>query len=887
VSKRESSLPTGTVTFLFSDIEGSSRLLDRLGDGYREVLEAHQRLLRDAFTRGGGVEVSTEGDSFFVAFPSAPPAVAAAIDAQRALAGNDWPSGAEVRVRIGIHTGEGVLGADNYVGADVHRASRIAAAGHGGQVLVSEAARVLVEPGLPEGVALRDLGEHRLKDLSRPEHLYQAVVPDLPAEFPPPRTTEVERRRVPRQLTTFIGRETERREIKETLAGTRLLTLTGPGGTGKTRLSIQVATEVADDYEDGAVFVPLAPIRDAPLVVPTIVRELALPEDPGRMPIEALVDHLTGKRMLLVLDNFEQVLDAAPDIGQLLTETEAVTVLATSREPLGLAGEREYPVPPMGLPDVHHLPPFESLSQFSAVALFIERARAVRPDFEVTAENAPAMAEIAARLDGLPLAIELAAARAKILTPEAMLERLERRLSLGAPDRRHLPQRQQTLRDAIAWSFDLLGDHERRLFARLSVFVGGFGLDPAEEVCNPGQELRIDTLDGVASLVNKSLVRRTEIGGGRLRFLMLETIREFATERLEDQGDGGEIARRHAEHFLGIARSTAPELFGPRQAELLDSLEQEHGNFRAALDRSAEAGRLDVALGIGAALWRFWQMRGHLREGRERLERLLGAVSEGQDRTVLADALEALGGIRYWMGDVVGAREPYERCLELRREVGEPRGIAEALYNSGFTYSARLSGEIEPLLDEGVRRFVEAERIFREIGDDGGAARVMWARGNFEYEKEGHEEAERLFRDALAIHERLGDRFGMAWDTFEIGVTLQRVGRYEEAREFTERALTLLAEAGDTSGIPLVLGGLSALAAQTGESERAAVLYGAATALEAQAGAGLTRLNQEWEGWGDESYWNLEPDELEPALEKGRGMVLDQAVAYALRREGA
>jgi predicted ATPase/class 3 adenylate cyclase len=883
----EPNLPTGTVTFLFSDIEGSTRLLDRLGDGYREVLEDHQRLLRQAFRAAGGTEVSTEGDSFLVVFTSAPGAIAAAIEAQRALTRHPWPEGVDVRVRMGLHTGEAILGGDNYVGADLHRAARIAAAAHGGQVLLSATARALVEAALPEGVALRDLGEHRLKDLPRPDRLYQAVVPDLPTEFPPPRTAEAERRRLPRPLTTFIGRERERAEVARALEATRLLTLTGPGGTGKTRLAIQVATEVAEEFPDGAVFVPLAPVSDPSLVVPTIVRELALPEDPGRMPIEALVDHLAGKRILLVLDNLEQVLDAAPEIGQLLTETEAVKVLATSREPLGLAGEREYPVPPMALPDIHHLPPFESLSHYGAVALFIERARAVRPDFDVTAENAPAIAEIAARLDGLPLAIELAAARAKILTPEAMLERLESRLSLGAPGRRDLPQRQQTLRDAIGWSYDLLEEHERRLFARLSAFVGGFRLESAEAVGNLGQELGIDTLDGIASLVNKSLVRRIEVGSGELRFVMLETIREFASERLDEQGDAEEMARRHAGHFLEVARGSAPELFGPRQGEVLDALEREHPNFRAALDRCEQRGWLEMSLRISAPLWRFWQMRGHLREGRDRLERLLRAAEDGADPVALADALEALGGIRYWMGDVVGAREPYERCLELRRQIGEPRAIAEALYNSGFTYSARLSGEIEPQLEEGLRRFVEAERLFRRVGDDGGAARVMWARGNFEYEKGVHDEAERLFREALAIHERLGDRFGMAWDTFEIGVTLQRVGRYEESREFTERALTLLAEAGDTSGIPLVLGGLSALAAMTGEPERAAVLYGAATALEAQSGAGLTRLNQEWEGWGDESSWKLEPEEAERALERGRSMTLDEAVAYALRRSGA
>jgi predicted ATPase/class 3 adenylate cyclase len=876
-------LPTGTVTFLFSDIEGSTRLLDRLGDGYREVLEAHQRLLRGAFSRAGGVEVSTEGDSFFVVFPSPSRAVAAAIEGQRALARHGWPAGAEVRVRIGIHTGEGVLGGDNYVGTDVNRASRIAAAGHGGQVLVSEATRALVDPALPEGVALLDLGEHRLKDLPRPERLYQAVVPDLPADFPPPRSREVERPTLPRQLTTFVGRERERQEVKEALARGRLLTLTGPGGTGKTRLAIQVAFEIMETFEDGVVFVPLAPISDPALVVPTIVRELGLPEDPGRMPIEALIDHLSRKHLLLVLDNFEQVVDAAPQVGELLTATEAVSVLATSREPLGLAGERVYPVPPLSMPDVRHLPPLASLSQFGAVALFIERARAVKPDFEVTGANAPAIAEVTARLDGLPLAIELAAARAKILSPEAMLKRLESRLSLAAAGPRDLPERQQTLRDAIAWSYDLLDGEERRLFARISVFVGGFSLESAEVVCNARGELGLDTLDGLASLVNKSLARRVDVEGGDLRFLMLETIREYAAERLEEMSESAEVSGRHAGHFLEVAGRIAPQLFGPRQPELLDELEREHDNFRAAIDRSADRGDPRTPLQISSSLWRFWQMRGHLREGRERLEHLLGLPGAEDDLPVLADALEALGGIRYWMGEMWDARESYERCLAIRREIGDVRGIAEALYNSGFTYSARLSGERR--IEEGVVRLEEALGLFRELGDDGGMARVLWGLGNLRYENEDYPEAERLFREALAIHERLGDPFGMAWDRFELGVTLQRQRRYEEARRFAEGALSLLAESGDTSGIPLVLGGLSALASQLGEGERAAVLYGAATALEAAAGAGLTRLNEEWEHWGDETRWNLDPETIAQATERGRRMTLEEAVAHALDRD--
>jgi predicted ATPase/class 3 adenylate cyclase len=871
-------LPTGTVTFLFSDIEGSTRLLDRLGDEYREVLEAHQRILRGALSPAGGIEVSTEGDSFFVVFPTAPPAVAAAIEALRALDRHPWPQEAEVRVRIGIHTGEGALGGDNYVGADVHRASRIAAAGHGGQVLVSGSTRALVEGSLPEGVVLRDLGEHRLKDLARPERLYQAVAPDLASDFPPPRAVEAERPGLPRQLTTFVGRERERGEVKDALAGTRLLTLTGPGGTGKTRLAIQVASEVIGSYEDGAVFVPLAPITDPSLVVPTIGQTLGVPEDPGRPSIESLIDHLARKRMLLVLDNFEQVIDAAPQIGELLTATEAVTVLATSREPLGLAGENEYAVPPLSLPDVEHLPPFESLSQFSAVALFIERARSVRPDFQVTAANAPAIAEIAARLDGLPLAIELAAARTKILSPEAMLKRLEDRLSLAAPTRRDLPQRQQTLRGAIAWSDDLLEEEERRLFARLSVFVGGFTLESAEDVCNPGGELGIDTLDGLASLVNKSLARRVDVEGGDLRFLMLETIRDYAGERLEEMGEADQVRARHAASFLALVDRARSELTGPNQVEWLRRLSAEHDNLRAALTW-AEERDLELALRLAGSLWRFWQMRGHLREASDRLTHLLSRPGAASPEA-RALALEGAGGIHYWMAQMSVARRFYEECLELRREIGDPQGIADALYNLGF--ALLYEGPGQPTVDRAREVFREAKEQFGRLGDRAGMARALWAIADATYVIREYEEVLPPLREGLEIQRELGNRFDVAWSRFLEGLSLLHLGRPAESRDAFRESLRILAEADDVSGVPLLLWGFGALATEEGDGPRAVRLAGAAAALEASTGLGLVGVNEEIEEWERRQRALVPPEDYDRLWQEGLAMTPDQAVALAL-----
>jgi predicted ATPase/class 3 adenylate cyclase len=565
-----SDLPTGTITFVFTDIEGSTRLLDRLGERYRSVLEDHQRLLRRAFT--GGVEVSTEGDSFFVVFTSAPMAVAAAVEAQRTLSAHPWPDEAQIRVRIGLHTGEAQLGADNYVGVDLHRAARIASAGHGGQIVLSASTHALVEATAPEGVRFRDLGEHRLKDLPRPEHLFQVVAEGIETEFPPLRTMGARPNNLPVQLTSFIGRGRELEEVMAALESTRLLTLTGPGGSGKTRLAIRTAQELLPRLEDGAFFVALAPISDPALVVPTMAQALGVSEKADRAPLDALTDHLQHSDVLLVLDNFEQVLDAAGEVGQLLTTTERLRVLATTREPLGLSGEREYPVPPLGLPDVDALPSLDALSQFEAVRLFVDRATAVKPDFAVTNENAPAVAEICARLDGLPLAIELAAARVKILTPQSILQRLEHSLGFLAVGTRDVPNRQRTLRDAIAWSHDLLDPEEAALFARLSVFRGGFSLEAVERVGNPADELGIDTLEGVASLANKSLARQAETGTDEPRFFMLETIREFAAERLAASADAEEIARRHAAFFLDLAERAEPELTGPDQIRWLNML---------------------------------------------------------------------------------------------------------------------------------------------------------------------------------------------------------------------------------------------------------------------------------------------------------------------------
>ena len=870
-----SSLPTGTITFVFTDIEGSTLLLGRLGDRYPSVLTRHQEVLREAFAAAGGIEVSTEGDSFFVVFTQPRDAVAGTVAAQRALDAEAWPGDERVAIRVGIHTGEGVLGGDDYTGVDVHRAARIAAAGHGGQILLSAATHGLVDSAPPEGVTFRDLGEHTLKDLPRSERLYQVVAEGLADGFPPVRSLEG-RRNLPQQLTTFVGRRRELDEIRDALARSRLVTLTGPGGTGKTRLSIAAAEELASSFEDGAAFVPLAPISDPVLVMSAVADALDLREGADRMPLETVLDHLRDREVLLVLDNLEQVLDAATDIGQLLTGTARVRVLATSREPLGLHGEREYPVPPLELPDPRDLPSLERLSHYAAVDLFIQRATSVKPSFQVTNENAPAVAEICARLDGLPLAIELAAARVKLLSPHDLLKRLDHSLSFLATSERDRPSRQQTLRNAIAWSHDLLDEDERRLFAGLAVFRGGFTLDAAETVWGSP-----DAFDGVASLVNKSLVRQIETRTGETRFLMLETIREFAEERLDERPDREEVRSRHARHFHELAQRAAPNLFGEEQARWLSELAAEHDNFRAALDWAERTGHVEIALRLSACLWRFWQMRGHLREAADRFRSVLALPGAGAHPEATAEAKEGAGGVAYWMGSWDDAERYYAECLELRRTLGDPKGIADAAYNMSFVYTVPP----EPLRDvERARPFLqEALDAYRGLEDRRGIASVQWAVSNLDIVHGEWRKTIEAATEAYDLSMELGDRFGAAWAAHSVGMAAVPLTDFELARTFIRRALEMFAEAEDVTGIGLVVNDAAALASKQGDFERAVILRAAADEVERTSGQGLVSNMDSYYEWTPQiGKSDLSVEEQERLRARGREMSVEQMVAYAL-----
>jgi predicted ATPase/class 3 adenylate cyclase len=869
-------LPTGTVTFLFTDIEGSTRLVESLGDAYRPLLERHHALLREAIAAGGGTEVGTEGDSFFAVFPSAPRAVAAAADAQRALATEPWSSGATIRVRMGLHTGEGTLGGDTYVGLDVHRAARVAAAGHGGQVLVSGSTETLASSNLPEGIGLLDLGLHRLKDLSRAEHLWQLAIDGLPSEFPPPRTLDATPNNLPLQLTSFLGRRREVADVRELLAANRLVTLTGPGGTGKTRLALQVAAEASEDHPDGVYFVALEPITSADLLMPTIAQSVGMP-DPGAATVQRVSEHLGDRRVLLVLDNLEQVDAGAPLIGDVLGQAPRTTVLATSRSPLRVYGEREYPVPPLGLPDPRHLPDLEQFTQFESVALFVERAVAVRPDFAIDNANAPAVAEICVRLDGLPLAIELAAARVRVLTPQAILDRLSDRLGLLSGGARDLPERQQTLRGAIAWSHDLLEEADRRAFARISVFSGGATLEQIEEVCFAPAE-RVQSLDVVTSLVDKSLLRE-EAAGGVPRFRMLETIREFAAAQLDASGEADSLRARHAAAILAFAEEAAPFVLGAEGRTWLDRYELDRDNIRAAATWAVERPHTETALRMLSACWRYWQIRGYLIEARAFSEKAL-ALADGDDYPEAREAaLEAAGGIAYWQGDFDAARVWYQQTLDLARARGDDRAVANALYNITFTFAW------QPEAQEGARKIGEESLAVNErLGDQLGIGRALWAIASSYYYSGDWEKAIQLNERALGIFRELDDRFMTGWTLYMRALVRMKtdpdlvVGDLRAAYE-------VFRAADDVTGYILVFDAFAAAAHAAGDDVTAARLAGFSTATEHLTGSGLGSANRKLAEFYPDELRATDP-QFAADYARGQRMELGDAERLALGESG-
>jgi predicted ATPase/class 3 adenylate cyclase/DNA-binding CsgD family transcriptional regulator len=814
-------VPMGTITLLFTDIEGSTLLLQHVGEQYSHVLAQCRQLLRTAFQQYHGHEVDTQGDAFFFAFARATDAVSAAVAAQRILASYTWAKGAVVRVRMGLHTGEPQRTANGYVGLDVHLAARIMSAGHGGQVLLSQTTRHLVEHHLPEGVSLRDLGKHRLKDLPQKSHLCQLVIADLPADFPPLKTLDTHAHNLPVQPTPLIGREREIAAVHQLLLreDVRLLTLTGPGGSGKTRLGLHVAAELSDHFTDGIFFVNLAPISDAELVVPTIAQTLGVKENPTRSMVKQLHTFLQEKLLLLVLDNFEQVVSAACILSDLLAQCSHLKLLVTSRTVLHLAAEHEFAVPPLSLPDLNSLPDLVTLSQYEAVALFIARAQALKPDFQMSNASAPAVAEICTRLDGLPLAIELAAARIKLLPPPALLARLGQRLAVLTSGVHDAPVRHQTLRKTIDWSYQLLDADEQRLFRRLSVFVGGCTLEAIEAISAAldTQTPTVSVLDGVASLIDKSLLPQIEQEAAEPRVVMLETIREYGREVLEASGEAGITHLAHAVYYLALAEAAEQTWNGPQQAVWFARLEQEHDNLRVAMNWSLEQREAEMALRLGTALWWFWHAQAYLYEGWNVLERALES-SEGVAVPLRARALWAAGSLAASLGHIERGEGLCQESLALFRENGDTPGMSDATFHLAHVAMARWD------LAAARKRFEESLVFLRETGNK---TLTAWALGALAlvvlYQGE-YARVHPLAEQARAICREIGDTTGVTMSLMTLARAVFWQGDLVRAQTLAEENLARASETGSTSAEALALALHGEIALAQGETTTARLL---------------------------------------------------------------
>lgn len=906
--------PTGTVTFLFTDIEGSTRLLEQMGERYADMLAQHHLLLRGSFEKYGGHQIDTQGDAFFVAFARAKEATQAALDAQRAVAAYSWQEGVTLRVRMGLHTGEPLLTTTGYVGMDVHRAARVCAAGHGGQILLSESTRVLIGKDLPAGVSLRDLGEHRLKDLARSEHLFQIVTADLPSEFPRLRSLNVLPNNLPIQLTSFVGREREIRELIQVFFSTHLLTLTGAGGVGKTRLALQVAAEVLEEFTDGVWLVELAALPDPAFVPQAIAAVLGIPEQPGRPLLTTLEESLRARRLLLVLDNCEHlVADCARIAHALLKACAHLRILVTSREALGVAGESAWPVPPLSVRDAQHVPG-ATLPQFEAVQLFVERAVAALPSFRLTTQNTAAVVQVCTRLDGIPLAIEMAAARLKALSVEQIAARLDDQFRLlTAGSRTALPQH-QTLRATLDWSYELLSAAERRLLRQLAIFAGGFTLEAVEKICAEKAGMP-EVVDLLTRLVEKSLVvadRRDDI----VRYRLLEPIRQYAREKLSASNEFDMLQRRHLEFFLAMAEEPRQASQGPTFDQWLERVEEEHDNFRAAIGWALGGAASNTGLQLATAMWRFWAHRGYISEGRGILDRAL-SLANNANSSLRAKALIGAGHMALTQDDYARAMAFCEEAHTVARAAGDQRETAIALAILGHTLwhmgdanrpaqlceeslaLARMSQDQRTLISS-LREFAyvvwhygnyqrlaqlaeEYLQLSRALGDRSATADALLLLGEAALGTTQYGRAAALYGDSLALSRAQKDKVAMLRALVSLGKVSAYEENYDRASPLYREALAIAAELRDMWWLVRCLEGMAGAAGAQGQFHRAAQLGGAVDQFRETFGSPMPRTDED-------SYAHtmavarskLGDQAFESAWAGGRAMSLEQVVASAL-----
>lgn len=863
------------MTFLFTDVAGSTAMWDADAGSAREALVRYDAIIEAAVSGCAGVVVKPrgEGDSHFAVFDQAPPAAAAALAIARALAAEAWPTPRPLEVRTALHTGTADHRGGDYYGPDVNRCARLRAAGHPGQILLSAATAALVSSALPPRAGLVELGWHRLRDVAAPEQVFQLVHPDLTTAFPPLTTADRRRHNLPAALTSFVGRQAETTAVKRLVSRSRLLTLVGAGGVGKSRLAFQVAAELLPDYPDGVFDVELAPLNDPGLVAHQVMAALDVPEDPGRDHLATLVGYLARRHLLLLLDGCEHLaLECAKLAVTLLGSCPKVSILATSREPFRISGEMTWRVPSLKVPNPAAVPDPDELCRFDAVRLFVDRAIESKPGFAVTAQNAGALLNVCHRLGGIPLALELAATRVKVLSCEQIADRLDHQFRLLTGGARNALPRHQTLRAAVDWSYDLLSDRERMLFRQLSVFPGGFSLEAAESICSgPGCEAG-EVLDRLSSLVDKSLIT-VEERADNARFRLLETLRQYGAELLDDS-EKAALHGKHLDWCRGQAERAEPELKGPDQGRFLDLLEDEHDNFRLALSWALDNGDPADALRLSVELSRFWLVRGFLSEGRRWLELAL-AANPAATPTGRAKALIAASTLAWHQGDYSGVGPLADEALVISRDAGDRIGVAEALCRLGEL--ATMTGD----LTEAEALFEESRAAWGESGAKRGVIQSLNVPlhdlGTLACERGDYQAAAALFEEALTIANEHGNTMDIVHHLSGLGAVAAGRGDYAGARSLFERsyeaarrlrykrmvsfnlqylaglawaegelarasalyreALAYFGPASDELGVARCLEGLVKLAAATGELEQAARLSGAAAALRAAMGS--------------------------------------------------
>lgn len=913
-----SSLPTGIVTFLFTDVEGSTKLWEHHPDFAPEVMTRHDMLLEEAIEKRHGVVVRPrgEGDSRFAVFAQASDAIASAAAIQRALQAQAWPMPQPLRVRIALHTGEADLRLGDYYGSAVNRCARLRAIAHGGQILASLATVNLVRDNLPKGLTLRDCGAHRLKDLVRPEHVYQVDVPDLPTEFPPLNSVDAFPNNLPVQLTSFVGREDDITEAKRLLAGTRLLTLTGSGGAGKTRLSLQLAAEILEQFPEGVWFVELARITDPELVPHAVAEALGAFIAEENILTKTLIAYLRDKHTLLILDNCEHVVDGSAQFAEaVLRGCPGLKILASSREALGIIGETAWRLPSLALPDPHQQATVDSLSQCASIQLFLERARAARPDFVLTEENALLVAQICQRLDGLPLAIELATTRLRALSVGQIAARLGDRFRLLTGGSRTALPRHQTLRTLIDWSFDLLSDSERALLRRLAIFAGGLTLEAAESVCVGDNLDAADVLDVLHQLVNKSLIVPDELGG-ESRYRLLESIREYARERLLESGEGEAIRTRHLDYYIQWAAHGEQKLRSSEQKTWSEHYEREMDNVRAALDWALSGSKVESSLRLCSQVWYFWFRRGYWVEGlkwmlaaieaspgiqsalrgavivrcavlsslqgsdSQRTHQLLTeAITIGRsigDPAILALGLlvEAAGQLEYQQ-----AWSSFQECIALARQNNDAWTAAVALYQLGDR--ARNHGDV----DQAKTLYAESLSTFRAIGDVSMSAYPLGNLGRLAFYAGEYAQAESAFQQALAIARETQDSLAIADWLVQLGNLKLQLGQMEAVQPLFEECLDRCREMGSLAGIGDSLIMAARLAASAGAYDHAARLLGAAQGYQDHVYIrieAMTIAQRQRQVEALRERMGTEPFHV--AWTEGYAMPPEQVIAYALEK---